>query len=78
MVMLEMLVDGLPEFQTDFKPVDYAAVARAIASVGSGSKTRKTFGTACARGCPIQDRCSSTSRPTPTRFRCRLTSRSRR
>ncbi|QVQ54803.1 pyruvate dehydrogenase [Spiractinospora alimapuensis] len=30
MVKLEMMVDGMPSFQTDHPPVDYAAVARAI------------------------------------------------
>jgi pyruvate dehydrogenase (quinone) len=30
MVKLEMLVDGLPSFQTDFAPVNYAAVAQAL------------------------------------------------
>jgi pyruvate dehydrogenase (quinone) len=29
MVKLEMLVDGLPDYQTDFAPVDYAAIATA-------------------------------------------------
>jgi pyruvate dehydrogenase (quinone) len=29
MVRLEMLVDGLPNFETDHAPVDFAAVARA-------------------------------------------------
>ncbi len=29
MVKLEMLVDGLPDFGTDYAPVDYAAIARA-------------------------------------------------
>jgi pyruvate dehydrogenase (quinone) len=29
MVKLEMLVDGLPDYQTDFAPVDYAAIAAA-------------------------------------------------
>jgi pyruvate dehydrogenase (quinone) len=29
MIKLEMLVDGLPDFQTDHAPVDYAAIARA-------------------------------------------------
>lgn len=29
MVKLEMLVDGLPDYQTDHDPVDYAAIARA-------------------------------------------------
>jgi pyruvate dehydrogenase (quinone) len=28
MVKLEMMVDGLPSFQTDHGPVDYAAIAR--------------------------------------------------
>lgn len=30
MVKLEMLVDGLPDYQTDHAPVDYAAIARAV------------------------------------------------
>ena len=29
MVKLEMLVDGLPDYQTDHDPVDYAAIAQA-------------------------------------------------
>jgi pyruvate dehydrogenase (quinone) len=29
MVKLEMLVDGIPDYQTDHAPVDYAAIARA-------------------------------------------------
>lgn len=28
MIKLEMMVDGLPDYQTDFTPVDYAALAR--------------------------------------------------
>lgn len=30
MVKLEMLVEGLPDFQTDYAPVDYAAIAHAM------------------------------------------------
>lgn len=30
MIRLEMMVDGFPPFQTDFSPVDYAAIARAV------------------------------------------------
>lgn len=30
MVKLEMLVDGLPDYQTDHAPVDYAAIAQAV------------------------------------------------
>jgi pyruvate dehydrogenase (quinone) len=29
MVKLEMLVDGIPDYQTDHAPVDYAAIAKA-------------------------------------------------
>jgi pyruvate dehydrogenase (quinone) len=29
MIRLEMMVDGLPDYQTDFAPVDYAAIAKA-------------------------------------------------
>jgi pyruvate dehydrogenase (quinone) len=30
MVKLEMLVDGLPDFETDHRPVDYASIAQAV------------------------------------------------
>lgn len=30
MVKLEMLVEGLPGYQTDYAPVDYAAIAHAM------------------------------------------------
>jgi len=30
MVKLEMLVDGLPDFETDHRPVNYAAIAQAM------------------------------------------------
>jgi pyruvate dehydrogenase (quinone) len=30
MVKLEMLVDGLPDFETDHRPVDYASIAKAV------------------------------------------------
>ena len=30
MVKLEMLVDGLPDYETDHTPVDYSAIARAV------------------------------------------------
>ncbi|MFF5208384.1 pyruvate dehydrogenase [Streptosporangium sp. NPDC000396] len=54
MVKLEMLVDGLPDFGTDYTPVDYAAIAAAMGipsvSVEHPSDVRKTltaaFGTA--------------------------------
>lgn len=37
MVKLEMLVEGLPEHETDHEPVDYAAIARSAASRRSAS-----------------------------------------
>ncbi|GAA3130488.1 pyruvate dehydrogenase [Streptosporangium carneum] len=50
MVKLEMLVDGLPDFGTDYTPVDYAAIANAVGvesvTVRSPSDVRKVLSTA--------------------------------
>ncbi|MEV7008287.1 pyruvate dehydrogenase [Streptosporangium sp. NPDC051022] len=50
MVKLEMLVDGMPDFGTDYPPVDYAAIAAAAGieseTVRTPSEVRKALGTA--------------------------------
>ena len=72
MVKLEQEQGGLPEFGTELKNPDLAAVARAIGLHGVRVEAaRPARGRRSARRSPRPARRCSTSSPTPTRSPCR-------
>src|SRR5207245_7595538 len=78
MVKLEMLVTGIPDFETDHASVDYAAIAQAAGIHAIRVEQPKDVRAALQDASTIRGRPSSTSSPIPTRCRYRRTLAGRR